>query len=624
MIKKIVFVVALSLLKLMTYSQQLEVYPANWWVGMKWNKVQLLIREANPKYILAVEKLVANSSSPDIKIEKIHKTTNKRYLLLDIAIAPSAKPQMVKISFGGIILNEWRSFQFELKPRRAGNGTVFANGATSSDLMYLIMPDRFSNGDPSNDRIEGMKDQSLNRDTVFQRHGGDLKGVQNHLEYLKDLGITAIWLNPVIENDMPDRTEHGYAFTNHYKIDRRIGGEKAYKELIDAAHSKGIKMIQDAVYNHVGLEHFLFQDQPDSSWFHRWPKFTQTNYKDQAVFDPYASKSDKKIMEDGWFVPSMPDWDHNNPYVQNFLIQHAIWTVEEFGIDGWRVDTYAYNDLKFMNRCNKALYDEYPKISIFGETWVHGVPNQSYFCENVYDISFKSNLQATTDFQTLFYGIIPAVTQPFGWTEGVNKLYSTLAQDFVYKDAMRQVIFLDNHDLSRFYSIVNEDTAKYKTALAWLLTSRGIPQLYYGNEVLMKGTTSPNDGYVRLDFPGGWQGDVANKFTSAGRSEKENLVFNYIRTLANFRKKSSAIKTGKLLQFAPYDGLYIYFRYDANQTIMCAMNTNEKPMTLALDRFKEKLAGYNSGRDVVTKESLILKDSLVLQPMSNRVLELQR
>lgn len=599
---------------------QIELYPQNWWVGMKWNEVQLMIRGSRiaDKIPMIKMKPQGMELSPGVHLTKIERVDNKNYIFFNLKIDENAKPGYITLPFV-----DKAHAKFELRSRRSGNGTAFAKGVTSEDLVYLIMPDRFSNGDESNDRIHGMKDQSLNRDTVFERHGGDLKGVQNHLDYLQDLGITTIWLNPIIENDMPERTEHGYAFTNHYKVDPRIGGEKAYQALIDNMHARGMKIIQDAVYNHVGTEHFLFKDQPDSSWFHRWPQFTQTNYKDQVVFDPYASAADKKIMEDGWFVPSMPDWDQTNPMVEKFLIQHALWTVETFGIDGWRVDTYAYNDLRFMNRCNNALYNEYPQITIFGETWVHGVPNQSFFCENNYcDISFKSNLQATTDFQTLFYGIQPTVTEPFGWTEGVNKLYTTLSQDFVYKDPMREVIFLDNHDLPRFYSVVNEDTAKYKTAIAWLLTARGIPQMYYGNEILMTGITSPNDGAVRKDFPGGWRGDKENKFTAAGRNQKENAVFNYYKTLANFRKHSSAIKTGKLTQYAPYNGAYVYFRYDSAQTIMCAMNTNNKPLTILLSRFAERIKDYKEGYDVVNKIKIPLKDSITLDAMSNRIMEL--
>lgn len=610
--KKYILIFRLLVWVSVSNAQPATIYPTHWWTNMKWNNVQLLLRGNN----LGLTKKIT-VTYPGVKLNRVHRFSNNSYLALDLSIAPTAKAGTLKILLDG------KTESWPIYARRNGNGTTYANGATSEDLMYLIMPDRFSNGDTHNDRIAGMKDQTLRRDTVFNRHGGDLKGVQNHLDYLFNLGVTAIWLNPVIENDMPERTEHGYAFTDHYKIDPRLGGVEAYKNLINAAHAKGIKIIQDAVYNHVGTEHFLFKDQPDSSWFHRWSRFTQTNYKDQTLFDPYGSVIDKKIMTDGWFVRSMPDWDQSNPFVQNFLIQHALWTVEEFGIDGWRIDTYAYNDLLFMNRCNQALYDAYPKISIFGETWVHGVPNQSYFCENVYNLPFKSNLQATTDFQTLFYGIQPAVTESFGWTEGVNKLYTTLAQDFVYKDPFRQVIFLDNHDLSRFYSVIKEDTAKYKTALAWLLTSRGIPQLYYGNEILMAGTTYPSDGYVRQDFPGGWKEDKQNKFTAAGRTEKENSIFNYIRTLANFRKHSTAIKTGKLMQFYPIDGVYVYFRYDSKQTIMCIMNTNEKPATIGLERYHEQLKGFRSAKDVVTGDIVAVTNSLRVSSMSNWVLELQ-
>jgi glycosidase len=607
-----------AVLSLESASAQPALYPTNWWVGMKNKNLQILVHQKN----IAQYKSIT-CTYPGVVLQKVNRFANPNYVALDFVISTTAKPGKMNIRFQAGA-DAPVAASFELKPRRKGNGTSFANGATSSDLMYLIMPDRFSNGDPSNDRIPGMKDQTLRRDTVYNRHGGDLLGVQNKIGYLTNLGVTAIWLNPVWENDMPERTEHGYAFTNHYKVDPRLGGNKAYQALVDACHAKGVKMIQDAVYNHIGLEHHLFRDMPDSTWFHRWPTFTQTNYKDQVAFDPYAAPADKKIMSDGWFVPSMPDWDHDNPFVCNFLIQHAIWSVEEFGIDGYRIDTYAYNDLAFMNRCNKALYDEYPKISIFGETWVHGVVNQAYFCENTLNIPYKSNLQATTDFQTLFYGITPACNEKFGWTEGVNKLYTTLAYDLIYKDPMRQVIFLDNHDISRFYSVVNEDTSKYKMAFAWLLTCRGIPQMYYGNEVLMTGITSPNDGLVRQDFPGGWEGDKQNKFTAEGRTAKENSIFDYIRRLAQFRLKSSAIKTGKFEQYLPVDGIYVYFRYDANQTVMCLMNTNSEAKKLDLSRFAGRIKGFSKANDVAAGTELVLQQEMTLAPYSNLVLELRK
>jgi neopullulanase len=582
--------------------KQLEVYPANWWTAMKMNKVQLMIHEKDSTIILDVAKLIVKSSSPDVKVLKVNEVENKRYLFVDIEIKPSAKPQTVIISFGGIILNEWRQFQFEIKPRRKGKGREFAQGVTSKDFMYLIMPDRFSNGDESNDKVAGMRDQSLNRDTVFNRHGGDLKGIQNHLDYLEQLGITTLWLNPVLENDMPDRTEHGYAFTNHYKIDARLGGDKAYQDLIDATHAKGMKIIQDAVYNHVGLFHHTVQDLPMKDWLHQWDNYTNTTYKDQTIFDPYASKKDYKQMANGWFTKQMPDLNQSNPYVANFLIQHALWTVENFGIDGWRIDTYAYNDLEFMNRCNKALMYEYPQLTMFGETWVHGVPNQSYFVQNNYNIPFKSNLQAATDFQTL-WGITDAMTKDFGWTDGVNNLYTTLAQDFVYKDPTRNVIFLDNHDMSRFYSVIGENMDKYKSSLSWLLTCRGIPQMYYGDEIATTGTTSPNDGYVRLDFPGGWKNDTVNKFTIAGRTQTDQAIYQHLATLANYRKASSALTTGKMMQYLPEDGVYVYFRYDAKQTVMVVMNTSKEEKKINFDKYAERTASFTKYKDVILKNT---------------------
>jgi glycosidase len=376
-----------------------------------------------------------------------------------------------------------------------------------------------------------------------------------------------------------------------------LGGDAAYKKLIDALHKRGLKMIQDAVYNHVGLEHWFIRDQPTKDWLHHWPAYTNTTYKDQVLFDPYASEGDRKKMSDGWFVPSMPDLNQNNPYVANFLIQHALWTVEEYGIDGWRIDTYAYNDLEFMNRCNKALMDEYPRITIFGETWVHGVPNQSYFVANNYNTKYKSNQPGVTDFQT-YWGIQDAMTKDFGWNDGVNRLYTTLAQDFVYKDPMQNVIFFDNHDISRFYSTIGEDMDKYKMSIAWLLTSRGVPQWYYGAEIGMKGFANP-DGLVRMDFMGGWPSDAVNKFTEQGRTPLENSIFNYTKALANFRKTSSALKTGKLMQFVPEDGVYTYFRYDKNQTVMVIMNTAKEDRTVDTKRFSERLNGFKNSRSIV-------------------------
>ena len=576
------------------FAQTPELYPSNWWVGMKWNKVQILVRGTGDNF----NSQNVNITYPGVQLQKVNRLSNSNYYALDLVISAAAKPGTVQIVFAD--QNKKTVANWPLQKRRDGNGKSFAQGVNSQDLVYLLMPDRFSNGDPTNDKIAGLRDQTLNRDSMYHRHGGDLQGVINHLDYLQDLGVTAVWMTPVFENNMPDRTEHGYAITNHYKIEPRFGSAEKYQQLSNELHKRGMKLVQDAVYNHVGIQHFTVQDKPTKDWLHEWPFFTQTTYKDQVLFDPYASKQDKAQLSDGWFTRQMPDLNQNNPYVANYLIQHALWTVEMFGVDGWRIDTYIYNDLAFMNRCNQALYTEYPNITLFGETWVHGVPNQSYFTANNYNIPFKSNLQSTTDFQTLFYGIQPALNEKFGWTEGVNKLYTTAAQDFVYKDASRQVIFLDNHDLSRFYSVLNEDIAKYKMALSWLLTFRGVPQLYYGNEILMTGFSSP-DGLVRSDFMGGWKTDSLNKFLPQFRTDKENDLFNHLKTLANFRKNSDALKNGKFMQYLPQDGLYTYFRYTGSQTVACIMNTSENTKNVNLVKdFSERSQSFTRTKNIQT------------------------
>jgi len=614
---RILLLLAGWFLAVTSFSQSVEVYPPNWWVGMKMNSVQLLLRSADP----AFSKQTFTVDYAGVSITKSHTFENGKYIALDVTISPDAKPGT--ITFAGVDGKKKSKVLWKLQARRPGNGTAFAAGVNSSDFIYLIMPDRFSNGDPSNDRIAGMRDQTLNRDSIFHRHGGDIKGMINHIDYLKNLGITAVWSMPLIENDRTIRTEHGYGFTNHYKIEPRLGGNNAYKQLSDSLHKHELKLIQDAVYNHVDIDHILFREKPSKDWFHQWPTYTGTGYKDQPLFDPYGAQSDKKITTDGWFTQLMPDVNHSNPFMANYLIQHAIWSVEEFGVDGWRVDTYLYNDLNFMNRCNAALYAEYPKLTIFGELWVHGVPSQSYFVESNVDAPFKSNLQGATDFQTHDYGIVPALTQPFGWTEGVNKLYTTLTFDYLYKDPTRNVLFLDNHDVSRFFSVVGENVAKQKMGIQWLLTCRGIPQMYYGTEINMKGFTNP-DGWVRLDFAGGWTGDKKSAFTGAGLTSDEASVQAMVRKLANYRKQSSALKTGKMMQYVPKDGLYVYFRYDEKQTIMCVMNTSEREQEVDFSKYAERTSNFSKANNVLDDSSIDLSSKIKIPVNTMWVLELKK
>jgi glycosidase len=627
--KKFLFFCLVSFFSCYLFSQ--DVYPTHWWVGMKMNRIQLILHSNQPGINLYVDKLTVRSSSPDLKIIKVNKVENRRYLILDVEINPKAKPQTVEISFGGIIAREWKKIKYPLKPRSKENGKTRVKGVTSEDLVYLIMPDRFSNGDPSNDFFNSMRDNGHDRNNPFDRHGGDLKGVENHLNYLKDLGVTTVWMTPVNENDMSRTLEggasrstyHGYAFTDQYTIDRRLGGDEAYKKLIHTAHEKGMKIIQDAVYNHIGNDHWLYKDLPAKDWVNQWPVYTNTSYKDQPIIDPYASATDRRIALNGWFTPFLVDLNQKNPFVSNFLIQYAIWATEEYGIDGWRVDTYFYSDPAFLNKINEALLKEFPSVTVFGEAWVQSVTNSAYFCENNLNVPFKHNCQGVTDFPFLFAGI-DLLNQPFGWNEGANKFYQTLAQDILYKNPFRNCIFFSNHDLDRFYSVVGEDIRKFKMGMALLLTQRGIPQLYYGDEILMKNFKNPTDAEVRKDFPGGWPGDPVNKFDASGRTAQENEAFKYIRTFANFRKNSSALKTGKLMQYLPQDGVYVYFRYDDQQTVMCVMNTNDKPATIDLSRFTERMNGYTKAYDIATGVTFNLEATLTLGEKYLLVMELKK
>ncbi|HXB91390.1 MAG TPA: alpha-amylase family glycosyl hydrolase, partial [Puia sp.] len=597
----------------------LRVYPTNWWVGMKYNDVQVMVHSRK-----IGDNAKASVDYPGVQLLATHGTENPNYLFLQLRISAAAKPGIVPIrvdhpgASGTPIVIRW-----PLLVRRPGNGTRFAQGVRSSDFIYFLMPDRYSDGDPGNDRISGLRDQSLDRDSIFLRHGGDFQGIIDHLDYLQTLGVTTLWMTPVLENDMPNRTEHGYAITDHYTVERRLGGAALYKRLSDSLHRRGMKLIQDAVYNHVGLYHFLVQDLPAKDWLHQWPSYTQTNYKDQPLLDPHASRIDKKTSSDGWFTRQMPDLNQGNPDLAKFLIQHAVWCVETFGVDGWRIDTYIYNDLDFMNRCNKALTDEYPRITMFGEAWVNGTANQAYFVRNHLDLPYKSNLTGATDFQCNFNGIVPAMADTSGYGSGVNSLYSTLADDFLYQDPTNNVIFLDNHDMSRFFSQIGENVARHKMGIEWLLTCRGIPQMYYGTEVLMKGFANP-DGWVRLDFPGGWKGDHKNAFTGQGLSAEETSVQELVRTLGRFRLASSALRTGKMMQYLPVKGLYVYFRYDERQTVLCVMNTGKEAAPLNFERWSERTTGFNRGVDILTGREYKFADAVEIPPNQMWVLELRK
>ncbi|MFB9864853.1 glycoside hydrolase family 13 protein [Rufibacter immobilis] len=596
-----------------------RVDPTFWWVGMKDQNLQLLVYGPN------AGTFTYSIDYPGVTLVKAHTVENPNYAFLDLTLAPQTKPGSFTLT--GRKGKQKLTRQYQLKAR---TNEPKAQGVNASDFIYLVLPDRFANADPKNDKFANMADTQADRSNPFLRHGGDLKGIQNHLGYFEELGATALWLNPIIENNQPLTEEggtqrsayHGYAFTDHYQVDRRLGGNDAYKKLIQAAHARGMKVVQDAVYNHVGSNHWFIKDLPSKDWLNQWPAYTNTSHKFQPTIDPHAAQADYDVLRKGWFVPHMPDLNQNNPFVANYLIQHALWTVEHFGVDAWRIDTYLYNEDEFMNRCNQALLNEYPKIHIFGESWVNNVVAQARFVQNTINFPFKSNQPGTLDF-VLFNAINDALNQNFGWDEGVSKIHQTLAQDAVYQDPMKLVTFLDNHDMNRYFSVIGEDLNKYKMGMTWLLTLRGIPSLYYGTEILMKNFKDPSDAEVRKDFPGGFAGDKQNKFTAAGRAERENEAVNFVKKLATYRKNTPALHSGKLTQFVPQEGIYVYFRHDEKKTVLVATNSTDKEAELKTERYKERLQGFSKARNILTDQNLNTLTTIKIPAKTALVLELQ-
>ncbi len=618
----------LLLLIISIVAQATDVYPTHWWVGMNNPNLQLMIHRDR----ITMEK-VTMMSYKGVKMIKQIRVENPNYLWIDLVIDKAAKPGKIKFRIDDLHSPEavsFINFEFELKAKNKEDGKARIQGVSAKDFIYLLIPDRFSNGDPSNDIIKEYKDQVNDRNDKFSRHGGDFKGIENHLDYFNQLGVTTLWLTPVIENDMPKMSEwgnsvagyHGYWFTDHYKIDKRLGGNDGYKNFCDQLHAKGLRIIQDAVYNHVGNNHWFVLDPPMKDWFNTSQGDRGPNHREEVFYDPYASKADKRAMLDGWFVPHLPDLNQQNSFVAKFLIQHAIWTTEEFGIDGWRVDTYKYCDEQFLNDINTALEKEFPKLTVFGESFVNTTVANAYFTQNNINTPFKHNAKGMLDFQTCF-AMLSGMNLASGWMDGVNKIYTTLAQDVLYKDPMNNCIFLDNHDLDRVFSVVDEDWGKMKMGFNWLLTIRGIPQIYYGSEVLMKNRKVNTDATVREDFPGGWLGDnkKENRFTKEGRSDLQQEAFEYVCKLANFRKGSSAITSGKTLQFIPVNGMYIYFRYDNKQNVMVISNTGDKTLKPDWTNYAEGTKGYTKMKNVISGE-IIEMNNWEIKPKESFVFEL--
>lgn len=613
--KVFLFLISLAF-SLSTFALNIDrVEPLFWWIGMKNPTVQLMVHGPN----IASSQVSLNY--PGVSIETVTRSTNPNYLFIGLKISPDAKAGKLPLQFI-VSKKETLTYSYELKDREPNSAS--RKSYSNADVMYLLFPDRFADGDPTNNSVEGMPDK-FNRGDSFGRHGGDIKGIIDHLDYLKELGVTAIWATPLLEDNQPTGSYHQYATTNYYKIDPRFGTNNDYKNMVAKCHQNGIKVIMDMIPNHCGSAHTWMKDLPFHDWINGDTVYTQTNYRISTITDPYTSQLDKNLNSDGWFVREMPDMNQRNPYMLTYLKQFAIWWVEFSGLDGIRVDTYPYNDPAKVAEWTKAIHAEYPNINIVGECWQHSVSDVAYWQSGTlnYD-GYDSGLPSVMDFN-----MHDAISAAFneneqGWDGGVARLWQKLTQDYLYANPSNLVIFTENHDTQRFSTIVGNDVKKYLLGFTYLLTTRGIPQIYYGSEIMMGGDKGKGDGDIRRDMPGGWAGDTRSVFTASGRTETENQVFNYMKKLIHWRNENRVIHSGRLLHYIPRDNVYTYFRINAEKTVMVVLNNNAKPMTVDPKLFGEGTTGFTKGNDVISGKTFLLDQPFELEGKTAVVLELKK
>ena len=615
MTKKL-FLILLTFISISISAQIERVEPAFWWVGMKNTQLQLLIHGSE------ICNRQVTLSYPGVKIQKVNRVCSPNYLFVTLEI-DSATAKAGKFE---VLLKQPKkanlSFQYELKNRRSGSAE--REGFSSADVMYLLMPDRFANGNPKNDNTASLPDK-VNRNIDYNRHGGDIKGIQDHLDYIKELGATTIWCTPVQENNYIKYSYHGYAISDLYKVDPRFGSNDEYKNFVAASHDKGLKVIMDMVSNHGGIDAWWMKDLPMEDWIHQWPTYTQTNHKAATIKDIHAANVDKKAMVDGWFDTTMPDMNQQNPYFWTYYIQNSIWWIEYANLDGIRMDTYPYNDRDAMAKWAKAITDEYPHLNIMGETWLSSSQDIAFWQKDaVNSLNYNSQLPTVMDFMT--ERSLETCFNEHGksWEDkGMNRLYNAIANDYLYANTNNLLIFAENHDTQRFNHQVNESLPKFKMAMSFLMTTRGIPQIYYGSEIGMTGNKDKDDGDIRRDFPGGWAGYSINDFTAKGRTASQNERFDYLSKLLNWRKNKAVIHTGKLTHYVPENDIYVYFRYNEKDNIMVIVNNNETDQTLKTARFAESLKDKTTGVDVMTGNKYDLTTALVVPKQTVLILELQ-
>ena len=594
-----------------------HIEPENWYVGMKNSSLQLMVYGKN------IRDSRVSVDYPGVKIDSLVRLDSPNYLFVYLNLS-GAKP-------GNMVLNiDGKKVNYPLKARTmSGDKRI---GFDNSDVLYMLMPDRFASGRNITKPMKGLNPYVVDRSKPSLRHGGDLEGVRQHLDYFNQLGVTALWFTPVLENNLPDMNSqssyHGYATTNYYRVDPRFGTNEDYARLVAEAHAKGLKVVMDMIFNHCGYDHPWVKDMPSKDWFNtpEWMKkgdsyYLQTSYKLTPVLDPYASKVDKRETVDGWFVRSMPDLNQKNPHVMTYLIQNSEWWIETVGIDGIRMDTYPYADRKAMSQWMEILNEEYPNFNTVGETWVTEPAYTAAWQKDSKLSKVNSYLKTVMDFS--FYDKINLAKheETDAWWKGLNRIYNSLCYDYLYENPSSVMAFIENHDTDRFLEN-GKDTLALKQALALLLTINRIPQLYYGTEVLMNGTKEVTDGNVRCDFPGGFAGDKHNAFTAEGRTKAENAMFNWLSKLLKWRRNNMVITKGKQIQFIPYKGVYVIARQWNDQTILTILNGTSQAVTLPLDRYAEVIGNHQEAKDVISGRKVKLGSELQLKARDTKVIEL--
>jgi glycosidase len=576
--KKIFFIFLIINLK--TFGQTIEHFePASWWVGMKNPKLQVLIHGKD------ISTFSVNISYPGVKLSKVNKTENPNYIFVDLIIATNTKAG--KVPFRFVKGNVKTEYFLDLKNRKPNSAV--REGYNQKDVIYLLTPDRFANGDPSNDNMVGYPD-GLNRAKDYGRHGGDIAGIRKNLNYISDMGFTTIWPMPLEENKMEEASYHGYAITDFYRIDPRYGSNEDFINLVKESKQKGLKFIRDVVLNHCGLNHWWMKDLPSKDWINNEGKFAPTNHQREVMHDPYASKYDMDKMTQGWFVSAMPDMNQRNPFMANYLIQNTIWWIENADLDGLRIDTYPYSDKNFLSLWSKAVMNEYPKFNMVGEDWSTRQAVTAYWQmgQNNKD-GYKSYLPTLMDFP-LNNALIEGLKEnDKEWGKGMLKVYQCLSDDYLYANPNNLITFTDNHDMKRIFTQLDEDKELLKMGLAVIFTMRGIPQFFYGTELAMTSPKERNDGLIRADMPGGWDGDKTDVFQNQNLSPLQSEMRAYVKKILNWRKTATAIHNGKLVHYSPEDGIYAYFRFNEKEKYWIILNKTEESISVNPQKYKEHL-----------------------------------